>query len=377
MNEQDGFSTSAPEEFNYTPSEPRKGDPTGVAPPVLDDISFVDDGQRRGAPTGVTAPVLDDMADDFSYTARRGAPTGVSAPILDDMDSYDYSTPKAKAPEPQKFILSDQDIIDALSPELRNIFDNLSDEQQQKIITMRREQLGAEAPEPELVAPVLDEPDDYVPPTEPVHHEVDADLTAPVLDEQPETPEYVSKYVNRDLEKIKAEAKKKAVADQFTPHEKDKKESLRMMMELKEEKRRKMADKGFKITIALAFVGVIAAVAFYLLYAGKLGLAYKDGLTGISNIISESALYIAGAMGLSSVLLITGMGFLKSLASFIYVVVSIVQIFPGFMMIPQHEGSMGLIIALYAVAIGCSIGVVVTLSASECISAFFNRNKSY
>ena len=148
-----------------------------------------------------------------------------------------------------------------------------------------------------------------------------------------------------------------------------------MMMQLKEERKAEMAQKGFKITIVLAIVGVVAAVAFYLLYAGKLGLDYKDGMSGIANTVSESALYIAGAAGLSSLLLLTGIGFFKSLASFVFLITGVIQIFPGLPMFPQHNGNMGLGAVLYAVAIICTIAVFVTLSASECVGLYFSRNK--
>ena len=366
----------------------RKGAPTGVAAPLLDDMEFQDTA-RRGAPTGVSAPVLDDM-EDMSYGIRRGAPTGVSAPILDDMSNYDPYEKKGAptgvsapvlddseyTPEPEKFILSDEDIIAGLSPEQKTMFDNLPVEKQQMIIDMRRKQLGAEAPPPPAPsAPVLDEDNYTPPPPKPEPETPPEPISAPILDEEPEVPEYVPKYANKDLERIKEEAKKKAVSSQLVSNQKDEKESLRMMMQLKEERKAEMAQKGFKITIILSVVGVVAAVAFYLLYAGKLGLDYKDGMSGIANTISESALYIAGAMGLSSLLMLTGISFFKSLASFVFLITGVIQLFPGLPMFPQHNGSTGLVGILYAAAFICTVAVFVTLSASECVGLYFSRNK--
>ena len=45
-------------------------------------------------------------------------------------------------------------------------------------------------------------------------------------------------------------------------------------------------------------------------------------------------------------------------------------------MIPQHNGSMGLVVLLYAVALIGTIAVFVLLSASECIGQFFKKSKN-
>ncbi len=365
------------DDIDYVPTA-KKGEPEGVSAPVLDDIEYTESA-RRGAPTGVSAPVLDTM-DTYNpaYEQRRGAPTGVSAPVLDDMGSYNPSYEQTnKEPEnvSERFILSDEDIISGLSPEQKTVFDKLPPEKQKQVINMRREQLGAEAPEEEVTAPVLDE-DNYVPPPAKEEPPKPAEpVTAPVLDEEPEPPKYVPKFVDEDLERAKREGAKKAVESQLTSNQKDSKESLRMMLELKEQRNAELAQKGFKITIVIAVIGVVAAVAFYLLYAGKLGLGYKSALSGMGNIIKESALYISVITSAISLLMITGAGAFKSLASFVFLVLGIIQIFPGAAMIPQHNGSLGLAGILYAVSIGCTIAVFVTLSASEAVGLYFKKKK--
>lgn len=360
------------DDIDYSAPAEKKEGPTGVAAPVLDDIEYVAPAAKKGGPSGVSAPVLDDM-DAYVPPAsqKKGAPTGVAAPVLDDDSSYS-AQPKPEAP--QKLVLSDEDIIAGLSPEQKQVFSNLPADKQQQIISMRRAQLGAEAPAPTVTAPVLDE-DNYTPPPkkEEPKPEPQAPLTAPVLDDEPEAPKYVPKFVDEDLERAKKEAAKKAVSSQLVSEQKDSKESLRMMLQLKEERRQEMAKKGFKIAIVLAVLGLVAAVAFYLLYSGSLGLDYKDGMSGIANVLKNSAMYITMAAGISALLLITGVGFFKSLASLIYLIMGVAQIFPGIVMIPQHEGSMGLTVALYIVALAATVGVFVTLSASECIGYFFKK----
>lgn len=371
MNEDNIYGTTGLDDFDYTPPEARKEGPTGVSAPVLDDFGYSAPAARKEGPTGVSAPVLDDM-DGYtpSYGEKKGAPTGISAPVLDD-DTYAYNKPAA---EPQKLILSDQDIIDGLTPELKERFDALTAEQQQKIIEMRRSQLGAEAPAPAVSAPVLDE-DTYTPP--PKREEAPAKpeepISAPVLDEAPEPPKYVPKFVDEDLERAKKEGARAAVSGGMVQEQKDSKESLRMMIQLKEERRAELAQKGFKLLIVTAVIGIIAAIAFGLLYSGGI-FPYANGLDGFAEKLSESSSIIAILMAVSGLAMLTGLGPLKSLASLIYVVSGLLQIFPGSVMIPQHEGNMAVIVLLYAVALVGTIGVIVMISASEAVGAYFSKS---
>ncbi|WP_297959261.1 ABC transporter permease [uncultured Ruminococcus sp.] len=378
-----------PEEINYIPDGQKKTGPTGVSAPVLDDFEYVAPSSKKEGPTGVSAPVLDDMDSFAQSSAKKGAPTGVSAPVLDDNVPYTSDSAKKGAPTGvsapvlednapfthDKPVLSDEDIIGGLTPDLKERFEALPPEKQQQIIDMRRAQLGAVAPPVEIKAPVLDE-DNYTPPPkkeEPKQPE--APVTAPILDDEPELPRYQARYVDEDLERAKAEAGKKAVAAQLVSEQKDAKESLRMMLELKEEARQASAKKGFKVVIVIGILGVIAAVTFFLLYSGQLGLGYKNGLDGFSGVISNSAIYIALAVALFSLLLLTGVGACKSLASITLLLFGIVQIFPGIAMIPQHKGSTALACVLYGATLALTVVCFFLLSGSEHVGNFFNRNK--
>ena len=48
---------------------------------------------------------------------------------------------------------------------------------------------------------------------------------------------------------------------------------------------------------------------------------------------------------------------------------------PGIVMISQHNGSMGLVGALYGISLACTIAVFVTLSASEALGEFYKKPK--
>ena len=371
MNDENNFGAPVLDDIDYVEPTPKKEGPTGVAAPVLDDLEYVAPASKKGGPTGVSAPVLDDMDNYAAPTAgKKGAPTDVSAPVLDD--SMDYSAPKS-----DKLVLSDDDIIAGMSDEQKAMFANLPQDKQQQIIDMRRQQLGAEAPAPTITAPVLDE-DNYVPPpkkekpAEPVEP-----VTAPILDDEPEAPKYVPKFVDEDLERAKREGAKKAVSSQLVSEQKDSKESLRMMIELKEQLRQEEAKKGFKVVIVLGVVGLIGAIAFFLLYSGSsmLGIEYSDGLDGLQNILQEASLYIAVAMGATGLAMISGVGFLKTLASLVYLLAGIVQVFPGLLMIPEHDGATGMVITLYVVSLACTIAVIAGLSGLESVGQYFNRNR--
>lgn len=365
----EGASVPVLDDIDYSAPSGKKTGPQDVAAPVLDDMDYVAPAAKKGDPEGVSAPVLDSM-DTYApaYGEKKGAPTNVTAPVLDD-DTYNAA--------PKSVVLSDEDIIAGLTDEQKVMYDQLPPEKQRQIIDMRRSQLGAAAPaaEPAVTAPVLDE-DNYTPPPKNEVKQPEAPISAPVLDEEPEAPKYVPKFVDEDLERVKQEAKKKAVSSQLVSNQKDEKESLRMMLELKAEREAEAAKKGFKTVVALVFVGIIAAAAFFLLYSGQLGLAYKDGLSGISSVIEGSALYIAVAAAVIPFTLLTGMGGMKSLTSFVYFFFGAIQLFPGIAMLPQHKGSMVIAGVLYAVSLICTLAVFITLSASENVGLFFKKPRN-
>ena len=376
---------------NYVSDSAKKGAPTGISAPVLDDsMGYGQADDRRGAPSGISAPVLDDNMGYGQSYEKKGAPTGVSAPVLDDNTAYGQTYEKKGAPTGvsapvlddnsapythEKLVLSDDDIIAGLTPDLKARFDALPADKQQQIIDMRRTQLGAVAPPVQVSAPVLDE-DNYTPPPkqeEPKQPQPQAPVSAPILDDEPEPPKYQPKYVDEDLQRAKSQARTSA---NLSYEQKDSKASLQMMLALKEEARQREAQKGFKITIVIAILGVIAAVVFFLLYSGQLGLEYKDGLSGISKTIENSAVYIAGAAGLLSLLLMTGIGGIKSLTSFVFLLFGVIQLFPGLFMINQHKGSSGLAILLYAVSLILTVVVFFILCGSEAVGQYFHKDKS-
>ena len=262
-----------------------------------------------------------------------------------------------------------------VSPEQLETFNRFPEANRAKVLEQLRKQLGVEAPPMEIKAPVLDD-NDYTPPVketakEPVQPA--EELKAPVLDDAPEPPAYKPKYVDEDLERAKREARTKAVAGELASGRSNSKENLKNMLELKEQLRREQAQKGFKLCFLISALGIIAGVVFYLLYSGSLGLTYKDGLDGFAAKLKDGSLYIAAGMIVSGLTLATGVGFLKSLTSVIYLVSGILQIFPGVVMIPQHNGSLALIITLYVLSLGFTIAAFFMMTGSESVGAYFSK----
>lgn len=376
MNEDNSYSpdsgenASAPvlDDIEYAAPAPKKDGPQGVSAPVLDDIDYVAPSSKKGGPQGVSAPVLDDF-DDYipKNKEKKGAPENVSAPVLDDDN---YSAPKSVTPD------DDSAIIAGLSPEQRQMYDKLPPDKQKQVLDMRKAQLAqqqaAQTPEP-VKPPVLDDEDSYTPPPK-AEKKPEEPITAPVLDDEPEPPKYVPRYADEDLERAKKEGAKRSVSSQLVSNQKDEKESLKMMLELKAERDAEKARKGFKITIVLAILGVAAGALFYLLYSCDFfGLSYNDSENKFFGIITQYSLYIGVAAGLCSLLLITGLNGLKSLCSFVYLIFTVVQIIGIFTILPQINGGAAAKWGLCIGALVCSAAVFVTLSASEAVGLFFKK----
>ena len=207
----------------------------GTGVPVLDDIEYTAPAAKKGGPTGVSAPVLDDMDAYVPPTAqKKGAPTGVSAPVLDDNTQvYEHKKQEVR-------IMTDEELIATFSPEQRETFMKFPEANRERVLEQLRKQKGVEAPKEEVTAPVLDD-DTYTPPPtteKPAPEQPVSELKAPVLDDEPETPVYKPKFVDEDLERAKREGAKQAVTSQLTEEVKPNKESLKKMLALKEERNR-------------------------------------------------------------------------------------------------------------------------------------------
>ncbi len=102
-----------------------------------------------------------------------------AAEAIADMDAPEKETENAQEKASEPLIMSDDDIIAGLTPELKERFDALSADKQQQVIEMRRAQMGAIAP-----PIVMDEPEEEIlPDTEEISKEAEK---APESTEAPE-----------------------------------------------------------------------------------------------------------------------------------------------------------------------------------------------
>lgn len=379
MNEDNGFGSggsdniAAPvlDDIEYDAPSTKKDGPQGVSAPVLDDMDYVAPTAKKGGPQGVSAPVLDDFDDYIPKNhEKKGAPENVTAPVLDDNS---YTAPNAES--------EDAEIIAALTPEQKTMYDRLPPEKQRQVLDMRKAQLAQQkaAQESAPVRPLVPDNEDSYTPTPKEEKKPEEPVKAPILDDEPEPPKYVPKYVDEDLERAKKEGAKRSVSSQLVSNQKDEKESLRMMLELKAEREAEAAKKGFKITLLLAFLGVAAGTLFFLLYSCNFfGLSYSDSGNKFYDIMTQYSLYIGAAAGVCSLALITGVNGLKSLCSFVYLIFSVVQIIGLFAIMPQINGSAAAKWGMCIGALVCSAAVFVTLSASEAVGLFFKKpSKDY
>ncbi|WP_051411388.1 hypothetical protein [Ruminococcus flavefaciens] len=101
----------------------------------------------------------------------------------------DMNAPKEEAAEApsEPLILSDEDIIAGLSPELKERFDELSADKQQQVIEMRRAQMGAVAPAVASDNETADE--SFLTEEEPVSAPEDTEATETSAEENAEKPE--------------------------------------------------------------------------------------------------------------------------------------------------------------------------------------------
>lgn len=127
-----------------------------------------EEGLFESDDSAVSATDLIDAAIAAINHPEDAAPDNYSDPVGSMLDNIredaaeaiaDINAPKSAEP----LVLTDEDIINGLTPDLKERFDALSPDKQRQVIDMRRSQMGAVAPEaaeeavPEESAPAVDE----------------------------------------------------------------------------------------------------------------------------------------------------------------------------------------------------------------------------
>ena len=326
---------------------------------------------KKGAPELDTAGLLDDPAPTWNEQKH-------GAPVLDEQVQLD--TPGTYPPDPTKHDVGlDMNVDDLLGDSepaaydevadfcqrlqfddnLKTTFMQLDAEKQQQVVEMRAGQLGIPAPMiPNALRPKVGE---ALPEA--------ADVQ---LEEAPEPEEYVPQFKDEDLERIKEESKK---PQKYTPPpveltEEKKKENIRIMNELREEREKELAHKGLKTLILLTIVGVVGAVAFGLFFSGLGAFAYKEDFSfGWMAHVKSAAPIIGVVMGISALLLALPVPQLKGITKLAFAVGFLLSLFPGIPLLIQKTNGVvsGVVFGLSVI---CCLAVVVVMSVSDGINMY-------
>lgn len=330
--------------------------------PVIEDEVLLDDPGQSWNDQKLGAPVLDEQVqlDDPSVSPVQQAPRGDVQLGVNAEDLLGGGEPAAYD-EVAEFCQRLQ-----FDENLKASFVQLDAEKQQQVVEMRAKQLGIPAPMiPNALRPKVEE---ALPEA--------ADVQ---LEETPEPEEYVPKFKDEELERIKEESKKpqRYVPPQVELTPEKKKENIRIMNELREEREREMAHKGFITLIILTVIGVIGAACFSIYLAGMFGLGYKPEVaeSWMSKVTSFAPI-LGVAMGVSALVLAAPVPPLKGITKFLYGLGFILSLFPGIPLLSQKDGSGAVNGVLMAASAICCLAVVVVLSVSDGVNMYNKHGNS-
>ena len=118
--------------------------------PEIAEEKAPEDGLFEGDNSAVSATDLIDAAIAAINHPEEEAPVSESDPVGNMLDNIREGVAEAIAdmtsPESKPLIMTDEDVIAGLSPELKVRFDALTPDKQRQVIDMRRSQMGAIAP---------------------------------------------------------------------------------------------------------------------------------------------------------------------------------------------------------------------------------------
>lgn len=305
--------------------------------------------QKRGAPVLAEQVLLDEP--EQSWQEQKSSPDAsvLDASLADDLlGSNEVSAYDAVAEFCTKLQFDDN---------LRQIFVTLDAEKQMQVVKMRADALG-------IPMPII--PNELRPQ---MHAQEQPQEQEVMLEEAPEPEAYVPKFKDEDLERAKAEAQKpkKYTPPQVEMTEEQKQESRRLMAQMREDREREQAKKGFRQLIVLTIVGVIGAVAFCLFFSDMFGLGNKmEEVGGFAQKVKSVAGYVGAGVGIGSLLLAAPIPQLKGLCKLLDMIGFILMLFPGIPLLMQTEGNGVINGILYAVAIlACGISAFVLITSDN------------
>ncbi len=329
--------------------------------------------EKKGAPK-IDAADLAGLLDD-EPAVWTGSEQKKGAPVLDTqnlLDEQDQTWQEQKPAHPDAALLSAADDLLGEEPaaynpveefcqklqfdeNLKSAFVNLDAEKQMQVVNMRAQQLGIPAP---MIPNELR-------PKAPAPEEVSAEES--MLEEAPETEEYVPQFKDEDLERAKREAAQPRKEEpQIELSEEEKQENRRRMAQERERMEREQARKGFKTLIMLTVIGVIGAVAFCLFFSNLFNLGSKlieAGEGGIALKLKGIAGYVGAAFGICSLLLAAPLPSLRSFCKLVDIISFLMLLISGIPLLMQTEGNVAVLGVLFAAALfSCGFSAVTLIT---------------
>ncbi|MBD5142691.1 MAG: hypothetical protein K2K06_00210 [Oscillospiraceae bacterium] len=303
--------------------------------------------QKKGAPVLSEQVLLDEPEQTWQENKSKPDASVLNASIAEDLlGSNDVNTYDAVAEFCKKLQFDDG---------LKKAFVTLDAEKQMQVVKMRANAL-------KIPVPMI--PNELRP-----HANTEQPKEQVMLEEAPKQEEYVPKFKDEDLERVKAEAQKprKYTPPQVELTEEQKQESRRLMAQMREDREREQAKQGFKQLIMLAVIGIIGAVAFCLFFSDMFGLGNKmEEVGGFAQKVKSIAGYVGAGIGIGAILLIAPIPQLKGLCKLLDIIGFILMLFPGIPLLIQTEGNMLINAILYAVAIlVCGISVFLLITSDN------------
>ena len=325
---------------------------------LLDDEPAVWSGneQKRGAPVLDTQNLLDEPEQSW----QSQTPAHDSGPVIENAEDL-LADDSASSYDPV------EDFCQRLQfdENLKQAFVNLDAEKQMQVVKMRSDALG-------IPAPMI--PNELRPKAPAPTEDASAGEQA-MLEDAPETEEYVPQFKDEDLERAKREATqpRKEPLPQMELSEEEKQANRRRMAQEREEREREQAKKGFKTLIMLTFVGIVGAVAFCLYFSNLFGVGNKlmeAGEEGLALKIKSIAGYVGAVFGLGSLLLAAPVPQLKGFCKFIDIIAFVMMLFPGVPLLMQTEGGGAVVVILFVVALASCGFSAVTLMTNDDIQKY-------
>ena len=293
---------------------------------------------------GIQAPVLEETTYDESKFRKKSL-DDIQAPVLED--TYTADTAHSKR------------LDDVAAPVLED--------------TVYTHKSSAAAALENIAPPQLDD-GGYTVPSSSGKDTLIQQVSAPVLDSQPQnTPPPQRRFADPDIERAKAEGRKLAqqqasAEPELTEEQKAKRRELNRQINIARDAA--MAQKGAKLVVLLAVLGVISSVCLSVF----MKMDFQEGTKELFEKISDIIIYYSIVLGAVSILILPRVQFLKKLGSFVFGLNTLLMLFPGSTMITSKVNT-GVSIIFYAVSLLLSGYICFSLSSNENIDKYYKKRE--